>query len=222
MLHHTFIGLLTASSLLLGDVAHAQSPGYPEPESPPPATYEEPGAPASETVTVTTTTEPAPAEPAATTVVVAPQPAPAPAPAPVYGPRKKRGVGLMIAGWTLFGVSYAITAFSGAIIVDNCSTSDTYDCRRLGGSLMIPVLGPFMALPEVQTMSGRMAMIFFSGLPQVGGLSMGIAGAVLFSRSRRGYQMVNADGVRLARGRDVRLGSSASPLGGGFRLTYRF
>ena len=153
-------------------------------------------------------------------VVVAPAPAAPPplAPAPPPPPSRRRGVGMMIAGYSMFGMSYMITAFSGAVIIDRCDADATYDCRDLGRALMIPVLGPFLALPQIQTMTGRFAMIFFPGLMQAGGLALGIGGSVLHARSRRYHGMVNADGVRLVRGRDLRL----APAGSGAQLTLRF
>ena len=236
MLQRSLLGLITAATFLAGDIASAapEVAGGPVAEE----------STASETVTVTTTSEAAetdaPPEPAedlsqpvteSTTEVdnvrVVSYPAPPPAPPeapPVYQPQRRRGLGLMITGWSLFAVSYGLTALSGAAIIDTCSSSDEYDCRKLGGSLMIPVLGPFLATSEVQTMSGRVALVFFPGLVQVAGLSMGIAGTVLFARSRRRYRTAfNSDGVRITRrAPNLRLGNTASPFGGGVRMTYRF
>ncbi|MEZ4383300.1 MAG: hypothetical protein R3A79_18370 [Nannocystaceae bacterium] len=229
MLVRPLLSLITAATFLSADVAAAAA--TPAVEGGPVA---EP-APA-ETVTVTTTTETneayvgeGPTDDVLGEVVVEPpvqtEPQqPQEPPPPVYHPNKRRGLGLMITGWSLFVGSYAITALSGAAVIDNCDISDTYDCRKLGGSLMIPVLGPFLATSEVDTMSGRFALIMFPGLAQVAGLSMGIAGTVLFARSRRSYSAaVNHDGVRLTRrANNLRVANMASPTGGGLKLTYRF
>ncbi len=232
MLQRSLLGLITAATFLAGDIASAtpEVAGGPVAEEP-----------AAETVTVTTTSEVAetsdtPAEPGqdlsqpateVDNVRVVSYPAPPPEPTeapPVYQPQRRRGIGLMITGWSLFAASYGITALSGAALIDNCSSSDGYDCRKLGGSLMIPVLGPFLATSEVQTMSGRFALVFFPGLAQVAGLSMGVAGTVLFARSRRRYRTaLNSDGLRITRrAPNLRLGNTASPFGGGVRMTYRF
>ncbi|MEZ4452253.1 MAG: hypothetical protein R3B09_22495 [Nannocystaceae bacterium] len=230
MLARLTIGLVTAASLTFAGVAEARpaasvaaalSPGYEEPEAPP--------ATSSSTTTTTTTVEtvestpdPEPvSEPATTTVVVrtveGPQPAPAPPPPPQ---RSNRGMGLMITGFSMFTAIYLVTAFSGAAVIDNCSSSKSYDCRYLGQSLMIPVIGPFMATRELDTLTGRAALGFFVGGGQIAGLAMGIAGAVRLSRSRRGA--INAAGVRLSRRGDLRLGTASSTYGGGLQLTGRF
>lgn len=231
MLTRPLLGLITAATFLSADLAAAAPAveGGPVAEPAP-----------VETVTVTTTTETV--ETAATTestetyvepaepppdaqVVIAPPPQTEPQePPPVYRPNKRRGLGLMITGWSLFVASYGITALSGAAIIDNCDASDDYDCRKLGGSLMIPVLGPFLATSEVDNMTGRFALVVFPGLAQVAGLSMGIAGTVLFARSRRTYSAaINKDGLRLTRrANNLRVANMASPTGGGLKLTYRF
>ena len=171
-----------------------------------------------------TAAAPEPAPDAQVVVAPPPQTEPQEPPPPVYRPNKRRGLGLMITGWSLFVGSYAITALSGAAVIDNCDASDNYDCRKLGGSLMIPVLGPFLAAPEINSMTGRFALVIFPGLAQVAGLSMGIAGTVLFARSRRTYTAaLNQDGLRLTRrANNLRVANMASPTGGGLKLTYRF
>ena len=193
---------VTLGVLSVASVASADPTGYEEPVASP---------------------APAPAEaapqPPPPVVVVAPAPAAPPAPAPLPPPpSRRRGVGMMVAGYSMFGMSYMITAFSGAAIIDRCDADARYDCRRLGRALMIPVLGPFLALPEIQTMTGRFAMVFFPGVMQAGGLALGIGGSVRHARSRRYYGMVNADGVRLVRGRELRI----APAGSGAQLTLRF
>ncbi|HFE46061.1 MAG TPA: hypothetical protein ENJ18_11315 [Nannocystis exedens] len=204
MPYRSLFGLIASITFLVADVAAA---------APNTATTDE--GIATQTVTVTTISEPAP-----TTLVSQPQPQPP----PIERATSKRGLGLMITGWSLLTASYALTALSGAIVIDTCSTSDTYDCRKLGRSLMVPVIGPFLATSQIDTMRGRLALAVFPGLSQVAGLSMGIAGSVLFSRSRR-HRMaaLNADGLRLTRrAQHLRLSNTASPYGGGIRLTYRF
>ena len=210
MSYRPLFGLITTTPLLVANVAVAAPDSEPIGDSV-----------VAETVTVTTTSASEPKAEAAPPVYSQPQAEPQPP--PVYQP-SKRGLGLMITGWSLLTASYALTALSGAVVIDTCSTSDTYDCRKLGRSLMVPVLGPFLATSEIDTMRGRLAMVLFPGLAQVAGLSMGIAGSVLFSRSRRrGLAVLNADGLRLTRrAQNLRLANTASPYGGGLRLSYRF
>lgn len=227
MLARLTLSLATAASLTFAGVAEARpvafaaTPGYAEPESPPVTS--------TTTTTSTTTVESAPDEaeapvdePTSTTVVVTTTEGPPPPPAPPTPPpeRKKRGLGLMITGFSMFASIYLITAFSGAAVIDNCSVDDDYDCRYLGQSLMIPVIGPFMAAREVDSLSGKFALSLFVGGGQAAGLAMGIAGAVRFSRSRRGA--INAQGLRLSRRGDLRLGTQSTLGGGGLLLSGRF
>ncbi len=218
MPYRSLFVLFAATTFLVADVATAAPDTAPAGDSV-----------VTETVTVTTISEldPAPAtETQAAPLVSQPQPQPPrqPQAPPVYRPTSKRGLGLMITGWSLLTASYALTALSGAVVIDTCSSSDTYDCRKLGRSLMVPVLGPFLATSEIDTMRGRLALAVIPGLVQVAGLSMGIAGSVLFSRSRRRrIAALNADGFRLTRrAHNLRLSNTASPYGGGLRLSYRF
>lgn len=203
---------LTAALLSLSLVGQARASDAPDD-----------GVPAEPLILVDQPAEPAPPQPvpAASSVVIAPAPSmvalPAPSPPPPPPPRR-RGIGLMVTGYTLFGVSYMLTALSGAAVIDNCSVDRNYDCRRLGRSLMVPALGPFMALREIQSMTARFTMVLFPGLMQVGGLTMGIAGSVLYRRSHRHAGLVTAEGIRLARRHDLRLAAGATRV----QLTYRF
>ncbi|MCB9756703.1 MAG: hypothetical protein H6713_42845 [Myxococcales bacterium] len=158
----------------------------------------------------------------------APPPEPVPAPAPVFQPApapeqpqeyeppekpRRRGLGMMISGWSLFAGSYLITALSGAIAYDTGS-------EELGGALLIPVAGPLIAIPQVDSLSGKIALVF-PFLAQTAGLTLGIAGTVLFARSGRANTAVNVDGVRLTRS-GLRLNAGLTPRGGALGLRYRF
>lgn len=168
----------------------------------------------------------APAAPAAEgpQPYVGPQPYadPASQPQPAPQPRGRRK-GLMIGGWVMFGASYLATAFISAIVADSCRALDERGCRNAALTAMIPVVGPFMAIPYMQTdyITPKVFMAF-PGLVQTAGLIMGIVGTVRFVRDGREPRYVGVDGFKL--GPKLRLGVAPTRFhdGGTFTLGYRF
>jgi hypothetical protein len=170
----------------------------------------------------------------------APQPAPAPvaegpqpyadpsaggtAPGTVAPPpTRSRRKGLMIGGWVMFGSSYLVTAFISAIVADSCRALDERGCRNAALLSMIPVVGPWMAISQMQTelITPKVFMIF-PGAIQLAGLAMGIAGTVQFVRDGREPRYVDAGGFKLTP--NLRLGVTPTRFndGGTIQLGYRF
>ena len=148
-------------------------------------------------------------------------PYPGPAPAP-EAPRSRRK-GLMIGGWTMFGVSYLLTALIGAVISDSKTIcADPARCQRLGYYMMIPVAGPFIATGPSNTATGSI-FLGLVGVAQTAGLVMGIVGTAQFVADGRRHQSVmNNDGFRLTR-RGLRVNASPTARGGAMvGLHYRF
>ncbi len=119
--------------------------------------------------------------------------------------RRARGLGLTIGGFSMFGSVYLITALAGVIVIDVGRQP------RVGKALLIPVGGPFAGFAALDfgnhdrflgNFFGGFGMVF-SGILQLAGLGMGIAGAAMLGRSR-------------AEARMARL--SAAP--GGFQLRF--
>lgn len=165
----------------------------------------------------------------------APQPAPvaegpqpyadpgaAGAAAPTPQPRSRRK-GLMIGGWVMFGSSYLVTAFISAIVADSCRALDERGCRNAALLSMIPVVGPWMAITQMQTelITPKVFMVF-PGAVQLAGLAMGIAGTVQFVRDGREPRYVDANGFKLTP--NLRLGVVPTRFndGGTVQLGYRF
>lgn len=235
-MQRTTLAVFTALTLISGtaqaspyasaaaSTTRSATPGYATPGEPPPAATPAP--------------QPYPAQP-----VAAPQPYGDPAPQPVaqpyaqpYGPapgpaayqpppqqqQRRRGKGMMIAGFVTFGASYLTTAFIGAAALD--SSSDNYlgtadeRSRKLGTALLVPVIGPLIAVPQIESATGTMFAIF-SFIAQAGGLSLGIAGAVRYTRDGRRMQAAQA-GLHLGKG--VRLRAAPRLGGGTLNLSYRF
>ena len=106
------------------------------------------------------------------------------------GPNPNRGLGLMIAGFSVFGVSYLITAVSGTAIIDAGRP-------EIGRPLLIPVAGPFIsgARQSSATLGLGLGLV---GVIQLAGLGMGVGGAVVFGNSRRQARLTgNAGGLQL-------------------------
>lgn len=106
-----------------------------------------------------------------------PQPVPPPQPVqPTYN--RNRGLGMTVAGFSIFGVSYLISAISATVAID------TGDPQRLGRPLLIPVAGPFIS--AARSPSATLGFgLGFVGVIQLAGLGMGIGGAVMLGKARR-------------------------------------
>ncbi len=240
----TALGLFTALTLIsstaqaspyasaVATAALDATPGYATPGEAPPAAAPAPAAtPAPQPYEAQPVAQPAPygapiAQPAPQPY--GPQTGPAPYQPPPQQPRR-RGKGMMIAGFVTFGSSYLVTALFGAGYLDasRAFDSDGSDLdtntrdqrlRRLGGRLLIPVIGPLAAIPQLDSAIGTMGAVF-SFIAQAGGLSLGIAGAVRYTRDGRRMQAAQA-GLHLGKG--VRLGAAPRLGGGTMNLTYRF
>lgn len=117
------------------------------------------------------------------------QPMPAPAPMPPR-PNPNRGMGMMIAGFSIFSISYLITAGVGTALIDNGR-------QATGRPLLIPVAGPFIAASR-QPYATVGFGLGFVGVIQLAGLGMGVGGAVMLGTARRQARLsANAGGLQL-------------------------
>jgi hypothetical protein len=147
---------------------------------------------------------------------VATQPPP-PAPAPAYVPaepgtlgpspmlvnpqiaalkhRRNSGIGMTISGYTLFGTSYLISALIGTISIDYAR--DIGGTGTYGRRMLIPLAGPFMAIPRADSATGGL-FTGFVGVVQVAGFVLGTAGAIRIGRANRDLRlMADAGGLTL-------------------------
>jgi hypothetical protein len=175
--------------------------------------------------------QPDAAAPEATPETVEPAPAPDPGVAPpapegppppvVAAPPPqpiKRRKGLMIAGWSMFGGSYLFTALIAGIVYDTCNAVEAPACKRAAGYSLIPVIGPFMTIPNLNT-DAITPKIFMAipGLVQLAGLTMGIIGTVQFVNDGKRQQIADVDGFKL--GKRMRLGMQPTRFLDGGTLT---
>jgi hypothetical protein len=135
-------------------------------------------------------------------VVTAPPaaaPAPPPPPAPVYLPppgpspqlvalrhRRNSGIGMTISGYTLFGTSYLISALVGTISIDYAN--DIGGSGTYGRRMLIPLVGPFMAIPRSDSATGGL-FTGLVGVVQIAGFALGTAGAIRLGRANRDLRL---------------------------------
>lgn len=96
-------------------------------------------------------------------------------------------IGLIIPGAALFGVFYLGTVMAWAISQDHSG--------RVQNVVLVPALGPFLAIPNAGT-SGRRVGLVWTGLLQVAGLALFIAG--LIPKRYVEYYASDTPGWRLA------------------------
>ncbi len=163
------------------------------------------------------------ADPSTTTVIVTAPPAqPAPAPMPLRAPPPppKRGLGMMITGFSMFGTVYLLTAWAGALDYDgmgSCGLSRP-ECREVGKKLMIPFIGPALVLENTSSARESVGLLFVSGL-QVATFMMGLIGAVRYSRYKRWER--NFAGIPLGKS-GLALNPMPRPDGAALGLNFRF
>jgi hypothetical protein len=129
--------------------------------------------------------------------------------------QRRAGMGMMIAGWSLFGVSYLITAAIGAAAIDAANDRGPYTDpnddeyfndppnEAYGQRLLIPLVGPFIATSEANSATAAYVTVL-GGTVQVAGLTLGIVGTVMYAKAKR---------------RNPRIAVGGAPLRGGGQLT---
>jgi hypothetical protein len=123
---------------------------------------------------------------------------------------------MLAAGVLIVAIPYTFTSLAGAIIIDKAKTGPDeltgerhVDVRRraYGRSLLVPVVGPFIAIHHGQSAKDRWGAAF-SGAVQVA--AVGLVGAALIS------------GVRRRRQQRVNMTASIDPGGATIGMTARF
>ena len=148
------------------------------------------------------------------------QPAPGYAPPPSYPypqpPPARPSKGMMITGISIFAGSYLFAAVVGAAMIDQ---DDCVDCSDVGPYLFIPVLGPFLAIPQSDGGGGALALL---GVVETVGVGLMIGGIVRFKNTKRRAEERGYYTFRLREGRSLSLDVSASPLKLGPQLSLKF
>jgi hypothetical protein len=115
--------------------------------------------------------------------------------------------GLAIAGWSLFGAGYALTALGGAV----SSAADAFGGGDGSYGLvgLIPLVGPWIFVAN-DDLGGSRALFALLGVMQVGGMAMGIAGVAAKTEIWVSDSAKNTDGPRFTIG----------PTGLGFKTSF--
>ncbi|EDM75690.1 hypothetical protein PPSIR1_28726 [Plesiocystis pacifica SIR-1] len=95
-------------------------------------------------------------------------------------------MGMMIGGYTIFGVVYLFTAVGATISIDSGEP-------QVGRPLLIPVAGPFIAASRLSSATAGLGLAM-AGVAQLAGLGLGIGGTVRLSKSRKAAQLSAAPG----------------------------
>jgi hypothetical protein len=180
--------IFSAANCLISGVAAAESPPTKVSSDPAPI-----GATATPASSVAPNADPdaAPPPPAPTAPVAAPPPQDALPPAraedgeeaPAEHQTKK---GLMIAGFSTLGGSYLFTALVGLTMLSGVTTQPGQvctNCQSVGGKLLIPILGPWIALPEADGADGK-AISAALGIAQGVGVVLTVVGISVYVHSK--------------------------------------
>lgn len=124
---------------------------------------------------------------------------------------------MMITGISMLGASYGTAALVGLVLLDDCGSGG--DCRTVGGQLLVPVLGPFMAAATVDEVS----TVFIAwGLIQAVGAGLMIGGIIKYKNSKRQAEEDGYLVLDLPRGKTLSFDASTSARLMGPRMRLRF
>jgi hypothetical protein len=106
-------------------------------------------------------------------------------------------MGMLIAGYSIFGSFYLGSALYGAAELDRSGYYDDdiddplYDEKqaKFGRRLFIPLIGPYIAAPLAPSASAGLVTVL-AGTAQIAGLALGIAGSILYARARKQQRFV--------------------------------
>lgn len=135
----------------------------------------------------------------------------APQPPPRVRPRRsRRGLGMMISGYSAFFAVWLVTAIAGAATFDSADSDFLDDAdrdrqRAVGRRLMIPLGGPYAAAFVTDTATGALFSVL-SGLAQTATLTLGITGTVIYARNQRAYRQVALGAAPIRGGSMMQLG----------------
>lgn len=87
-------------------------------------------------------------------------------------------------GFSVLGGSYLVSSLTGAIVAD---TRDDERLERFGRRMIIPVVGPWLALQYTDSATGAW-FTGLAGVAQTAGLVVGTIGAVRLARNRADRQ----------------------------------
>ena len=117
------------------------------------------------------------------------------APERAYGPRPanrqrarppSRSKGLLIAGIATLGGTYLFSALVGAMLLSGLVTppgATCLNCETAGIPLLIPIAGPWIALPHANEATGGQVVMAILGIAQAAGVILTGVGIAVFATS---------------------------------------
>lgn len=107
-------------------------------------------------------------------------------------PKQRPRKGLMIAGWSVLGGGYLFSLAVGLLVLaqDDDPGTTCLNCDEVGPKMMIPLVGPFIALPDADGADGK-AVSAILGVVQFTGLTLGIVGTALYVVRKKQYYAEN-------------------------------
>jgi hypothetical protein len=107
-------------------------------------------------------------------------------------PKPRPRKGLMIAGWSVLGGGYLFSVVVGLLVLakDDEPGTTCLNCDEVGPKLMIPLVGPFMAIPDADGADGK-SVAAILGVVQLTGLTLGIVGTALYIVRKKQYYAEN-------------------------------
>lgn len=135
-------------------------------------------------------------QPAEGTAVAAPAPAPAPAPATPPPPIRSSGKGLIIAGWTVFGVLYIPNLIWGIAAAVHYAPSALFIIPGFGpiivGAMALATGGLMEDVPEGTEASsfvkGMGVFFLIWGILELGAIAMAVTGHLMYARYKASTQ----------------------------------
>jgi hypothetical protein len=132
-------------------------------------------------------------------------------PQPPRRARAKRG--MLAAGIAVLSASYAVALVTGAVLID------TQCCRDVGAMMMIPVVGPYIAVGVADDVRSPLVLL---GTVEVLGLGLLIGGIVRYTRSKHAAEEQGYYTWKLPQDRSLGVALSSSPALTGPQLRLRF
>jgi hypothetical protein len=119
----------------------------------------------------------------------------------------------MIAGLSTLGGSYLFSALVGLTLLnyENDHPGEVcLNCEATGSALLIPIAGPWIALPDANEDKGGQVVCAILGLAQATGVVLSIVGIIQFTSSGRPAAAVQSE----ARRPSMTVGFAPMPGGG--------
>jgi hypothetical protein len=106
------------------------------------------------------------------------------------------GKGMMVTGWCVLGGGYVFTVLVGLALLGlgDDPTQVCTNCNQVGTLYMIPLVGPFIAIPDADGTDGKVVSALL-GIVQVAGAALGTVGTILYHLRLQEYENAISGGA---------------------------